>query len=93
MSQVALVVKTFVNPDGTPVNSGYIRVRLSQDGSVNNSQIQANFVTLALDSLGTIVGSPLFWTNGSISPSGTYYIQEVYSATGQLVSGPTKVTV
>ena len=86
MSQQALTVTQFVNPDGSPVANGYVTIRLCQDGSVNDTQI-------ALDSTGTIVGSPVFWTNASISPSGTYYILSVYAASGQRVSGPSVVTV
>lgn len=93
MAQTALVVNTFVNPDGSPVANGYIRIRLSQDGSVNDTQIQANFTTLALNSLGTIVGSPVFWPNAAISPPGTCYVLLVYTATGQLISGPSRVNV
>lgn len=93
MSQIALIVNTFVNPDGSPVANGYMKIRLSEDGSVNNTQIQSNFTTVALDSLGTIIGSPVFWPNASINPPNTYYIQLVYEASGQLVSGPSKVTV
>ncbi len=93
MPQIALVVHTFVNPDGTPVANGYIRIRLNQDGSVNNTQIQSSFTQIPLDSNGTIVGSPVFWTNASISPSGTYYVLQVYAASGQLISGPSRLTV
>lgn len=93
MAQTALTVNTFVNPDGSPVANGYIRIRLSQDGSVSSHQIQSNYTEIALDSNGTITGSPLFWPNADISPSGTYYILLVYAATGQIVSGPSIVTV
>lgn len=93
MSQQALTVTQFVNPDGSPVANGYVTIRLSQDGSVNDTQIASTFTQIALDSTGTIVGSPVFWTNASISPSGTYYILSVYAASGQRVSGPSVVTV
>ena len=93
MAQTALTVNTFVNPDGSPVANGYIRIRLSQDGSVNNIQIQATYTEISLNSSGVIVGSPLFWPNSEISPSKTYYIIIVYSATGQEVAGPNIVTV
>jgi hypothetical protein len=93
MSQIALTVTTFVNPDGSPVANGYIRIRLSQDGSVNNTQIQSSFTKIALDSNGTIVGSPVFWPNDQISPSGTYYIIIVYAASGQEVARAAIVTL
>lgn len=93
MAQTALTVNTFVNPDGTPVANGYIRIRLNQDGSVSGNQIQASYTEIALDSNGTIIGSPVFWPNANINPSGTYYILLVYATTGQLVYGPNIVNV
>jgi hypothetical protein len=93
MAQTALVVDNFIYPDGTPVALGYMLIRLSQDGSVNNTQVSSQTVKVLLDSLGTVVGSPVFWPNASITPTGTYYIQSIYSAEGQLTSGPNKITV
>ena len=92
-SKIALTVNTFQNPDGSPVAKGTIRIRLNIDGSVNDEQISSSFTNISLDSNGIIVGSPTFWPNSDISPSGTYYILLVYSASGQEISGPNKVTV
>ncbi|GEM_PF-4960284 len=93
MSQASLTVNTFITPDGSPVSNGFILIRLSQDGSASGEQITTQFVSIPLDVNGTIIGSPVFWVNAYISPSGTYYIQSVYSATGQCVSGPNRITV
>jgi hypothetical protein len=93
MPRTALTVNTFQNPDGSPVANGYLLISLNQDGSVNNTQLQFNQVKVLLDSSGVITGSPTFWPNASISPPGTYYIISVYSASGQLVAGPNKLTV
>jgi hypothetical protein len=93
MHKVALTVNTFQTPDGNPVALGNLTFRLVIDGSVNNEQIQSNKVVIPLNSSGVITGSPTFWANADIAPPGTYYIQSVYTAAGQLVSGPNLVTV
>jgi hypothetical protein len=94
MAKVALPVTTFQNPDGTPVANGYILIRLNNNGkSSDGKEVQYNFVKNQLDSNGTLTGSPLFWKNSDILPLGSYYIVMVYSAVGQLISGPLKITV
>ena len=90
---IPLAINQFVNPDGSPVANGYLRIRLNQDGSTNDTQIQSNFIRVPLDLNGFIVGDPQFWPNLNISPPGSYYILLVYNATGQLVSGPSVITV
>jgi hypothetical protein len=93
MPRVALTVTNFVNPDGTPVVLGYLLFKLITDGSVSSTQISSQITKISLDSSGSIIGSPTFWPNLSISPSGTYYVRSVYTAHGQLLSGPSKITV
>ncbi len=93
MPRIPLTVTNFQNPDGSPVISGYLLFKLNTDGSVNDTQISSQTTKILLDASGNITGSPTFWPNSSISPSGTYYIQSVYGANGQLISGPSKVTV
>lgn len=94
MAHVALTVNTFVNPDGTPVANGYMMIRLNTNGSTSGGiQIQDNFTKTLLDANGTVTGSPLFWQNADISPAGSYYIYSIYTAKGQLVSGPNKLTL
>jgi len=83
----SLVQKQFVNPDGSPVANGVLLIRLNQDGSTNDTQIQSNFIRIPLDSNGYVIGSPNLPVNSVISPPGTYYIGKVYSATGQLIGG------
>lgn len=92
-SKAALTVTTFQNPDGSSVVNGYLLIRLNIAGSVNNEQIQSNYTKILLNSSGVIVGSPTFWPNASISPIGTYYIEKVYNAIGQLIAGPNSITV
>lgn len=93
MARVALTVTNFQNADGSPVANGYIRIRLSQPGSSGGQQIQTNFTQISLDSNGNITGAPTFWPNASILPAGSYYILEVFNFHGQLISGPSKITV
>ncbi len=93
MARSPLPITNFQTPDGNPVINGYVLIRLNDDGSASSEQIQSNFTKLALDSSGNLVGSPLFWPNAEINPTGSYYIIQVYEANGQLVSGPSRVTV
>ncbi len=93
MPRIALTVTNFQNPDGSPVALGYLLFQLNTNGSVSSTQISSQITRIPLDSSGNITGSPTFWPNASIAPSGTYYIRSVYSAQGQLLSGPSKVTV
>ena len=89
-----LVVNTFQLPNGQPVASGYMLIRLNMDGNVSGSSLQlcGNTIRLPLDNNGILSSSYLFWPNNAISPSGTYYIYSIYTAQGELVLGPTKVT-
>lgn len=80
---------TYTTAGGFPLADGYLLLRLSQDGSVNDSQITSADCKVLLDSTGTPVGLTL-WPNAAITPSGTYYIISSYTASGELVSGPTK---
>jgi hypothetical protein len=93
MPRSALPITNFQTSDGSPVANGYILIRLNVDGMASGDQIQSNFIKITLDSNGNLIGSPLFWTNASIIPPGSYYIVQVYKLNGQLVGGPLKVTV
>ena len=93
MTRVALTVTNFQNIDGSPVASGYLLFKLNVDASVDDTQVSSQIIRIPLDTNGDIVGSPVFWDNSSLAPSGTYYVRSVYSAKGQLISGPSKVTV
>jgi hypothetical protein len=92
-TRVSFPLTTYQYPDGNPVANGTLDVRLSQDGMANDTQVQRNFSRVALDSSGVITGSPTFWHNSDISPSGTYYVFNVYNKQGQLVAGPNKITI
>ena len=85
-------LSNFQYPDGTPVANGSIIIRLSQDGTSGGVQLPSYFGTRQLDSSGNS-GTITLITNASISPAGTYYVYEVYSSAGLLVSGPNLLTV
>jgi len=87
-TKYALVITNFVYLDGTPVANGTVKIRLSLNGSVSDAQVSSQFTTITLDASGNVTGSPTFYRPDDISPSGTYYVELVNSAQGQLVAGP-----
>jgi hypothetical protein len=93
MAKTALPITTFQLLNGAPVANGSISIRLNTDGNVSDVLLNTNYATIALDSSGTLVGSPSFWPNSEISPAGTYYIVTVYTKPGDRVAGPLKVIV
>src|SRR5271165_1694261 len=93
VAKTSLPITTYLDADGGPLANGSLLLRLSQDGSANDTQLCAMPITIPLDSGGTITGSPMFWPNAEITPLGTTYIISAYSAKGQLVSGPNSMTL
>lgn len=93
MAKVSFPITQFTDSSGNPLVSGYITVRLNTDGMASASQLSAIACTIQLDNTGHIVGSPTFWPNAQIQPSGTYYIVRAFAQDGQLVSGPNSVTI
>lgn len=94
-TRVSFPLTNFQFPDGNPVANGSVYIRLSQDAAVNTlgDHIQRNFSTVQLDSSGNMIGSPTFWKNSDLLPSGSYYIYNVYSDKGLLVAGPNNITI
>lgn len=81
---------------GNPLSNGTLHIKLSYDCSCpcDDYQVTGNdYVIIQLDSTGTIVGSPQFRPNNQLFPSGSYYVLEAYSSTGQLAVEPQKVTI
>ena len=90
-SEVMLTGGHFQSSDGTVLAGGYLTFLLSQDASVNDSQICAGVeITVPLDAFGNVVSSPgvFLWGNDSLSPTNTYYRVTGYAADGQTVFGP-----
>ena len=94
MSRISLPALQFVDSEGNPVSNGQVELRLSVDcQTTSTTQIGSGFVTdIPLDSTGTITGSYLIWQNASLTPSGSYYVINVYTSSGQLVQGPDVIT-
>lgn len=82
---------------GNALSNGYLTMELSQDATVNTSTaIGSKFsVTIQLDVLGNVVASPpqYVWPNDVLTPINTVYIVSAYQQTGQLVWGPSAVSV
>jgi len=90
-SEVMLTGGHFQSSDGTVLAGGYLTFLLSQDASVNDSQICAGVeITVPLDAFGDVVSSPgvFLWGNDVLSPVNTYYRVTGYAADGQTVFGP-----
>lgn len=88
MATNSLPITNFYTADGNPVVNGYITIRLNMDGTSTDEAVNSKFTRISLDANGALVGNPQFVTNASISPTGTYYIVNVYKANGQLIGGP-----
>jgi len=89
MAQVSFPITTYLDSSGKPLANGYLLINLTFDAAIGttSSQVCAGLkVQVNLDSNGVITGSPVFWQNSSLSPSGSMYVVEAYEANGQLVS-------
>jgi len=90
-SMVQLVGGHFQDAEGNVLANGYLTLLLSQDASVNDSQICAGVeITIYLDANGDVVNSPgqFVWGNDVLSPVNTYYRVTGYTAEGQTAFGP-----
>jgi hypothetical protein len=84
---------TFIDPSGTPIANGLLRIHLNADAK-GGSQVSAKVFNLALDVNGTADTStiklPSTLTNNFGTNQVPSYIVEVFSATGEQVFGPTE---
>ena len=92
-ARVAFPITNFQTADGNAVANGYLRIRLSTDGVASGVQVEHKFTKITLDSSGNVTGSPTVYHNTDLLPAGSYYIYLVYTAKGQLIAGPIKITV
>ena len=97
-TQTQLIGGSFQDAEGNLLENGYLKLKLSQDGSVAGvgnicSGIE---ITLQLDSNGNVASSTstppaadqYVWANGNISPINTFYKVTGYTASGQKAWGP-----
>lgn len=91
-SPVQLINGHFQDPEGNLLVNGYLKMRLSQDGTVIGvgSVCSGIEITIQLDASGNVVASPAqsVWGNDAISPVNTYYLVTGYTAQGQPAWGP-----
>jgi hypothetical protein len=79
----------FQDSEGNVLALGYLTFRLSQDASVNDSNICSGVeIRIALDSSGNVVGGSSIWGNDVLSPVNTFYRVTGYTAKGQPAWGP-----
>lgn len=88
-TKVNIIGGLFQDCEGNPLVNGYLLLRLSQDGTVNDSQICAGVqIKITLDGSGSIVSGQNVWGNDQLLPVNSYYIVTGYNANGQLSWGP-----
>jgi len=90
-AMIQLVGGQFQDAEGNPLSGGYLTLLLSQDCSVNDSQIAAGIeIKIYLDAYGSAIDSPgqFVWGNDVLSPVPNYYRVTGYTAEGQTAWGP-----
>jgi hypothetical protein len=98
MAKNQIIGGNFQNSSGGALSLGYFTLNLNRDCNVTSSEGQGqigrgSIVTVSLDISGNVTGVVLVWPNDQLLPSGNYYIVNVYTAEGQLVSGPYPLTI
>lgn len=85
---------SFQDAEGNLLVNGYLKFRLSQDASVNDSNICAGVeITIPLDSNANAVGGSSIWGNDVLSPINTFYRVTGYTHAGQPAWGPNNQTI
>lgn len=88
-SPCSLTGGSFQDSEGNLLSLGYLIFRLSQDASVNDSNICSGVeIRIALDSSANAVGGSSIWGNDVLAPVNTYYRVTGYTAKGQPAWGP-----
>jgi hypothetical protein len=94
MAQVGFPYTTFYTASGAPLSDGYIEIEIINDvQSPDGLLCRGMILQQALNSSGVVTSVPQVWPNADLLPAGSYYVLNSYTADGQLVSGPTMVTV
>lgn len=87
----------FQDPGGTVLANGILTLALSQVASASSAgggQIEPVQIAFALDATGKITGQPVnLWANDQLTPTGTFYIMQLFNSNGLRVVGPTNWTI
>ena len=91
-SPVQLIGGKFQDPEGNPLDLGYLEMELSQDGTVPGvGNIASGIkIKILLNALGSVSVTPpqYVWGNDVILPVNNYYKVTGYTAAGQPAWGP-----
>ena len=82
----------FQNPSGLRLSNGFVTFQLSHDSNISTlggpggAQVTAGVpMSFPLDTNGNFVGGVFLWTNDLLTPSGSYYLVNVYDSSGIVV--------
>lgn len=96
-TKVQLIGGSFQDSEGAVLANGYLKMRLSQDCMVNNSQVCSGVeITIQLDSNGNVASTSstpaasnqFVWGNDQLAPINSFYRVTGYKANGQPAWGP-----
>jgi len=89
------ITGTFVDPQGNPLQNGYLVLRLSHDGqSGTPNQVVSGFrLRVTLNSNGQISPAVGIYSNSGLLPANTFYRITVYAADGTEVVPVSAVTI
>ncbi len=95
ISKTMLTGGNFQDSEGNVLANGYLKMVLSSDESVNDSQICSGIsLNITLDGNGSAAAYPTIpadqyvWANDVMSPTNSYYTVTGYTAAGQPAWGP-----
>ena len=89
VSKVELTGGQFQDCEGNLLSGGYLWLKLSQDETVNDSEICSGVeVKIFLDGYGSVIAGQYVWGNDQMLPVNSYYIVTGYTASGQPAWGP-----
>lgn len=80
----------FQDAFGNPLASGYLLLTLSHDeqGASSSQVVGGLTVRVPLDNTGNVVPNISVWANDTLTPSGSFYLVQIFKADGKLVSSP-----
>lgn len=97
VAKVQLIGGAFQDSEGNVLANGYLKMKLSQDSQVNDSEICSGIeITIQLDSNGNVASSSstppasnqFVWGNDQLSPTNSFYRVTGYKSNGQPAWGP-----